>query len=723
NTASATYSSAFGYQNTASGFGSTAFGIGNTASATYSSAFGYQNTASANSASAFGSGITNSIANSTMVGPSNTAKLTILSTGNVEAPFFTATSTTASTFNGGITINGGGLTIPVLAGNLSVGGTSGLTFNNSTHRLGIGTTSPAYPIEVAGSGSIGGAAGLVQTYVYNGAPHSIGTYVGAVPGSGYPIGGWLNTITNDPLYFGTNYTGIPQATLTTTGRFGIGTTSPETTFSVVGAACISKGAGATAACSNTPGTVTADLYTTSLADLAERYQTYDPTLSAGDVIALDPAHTLAVEKATSAAASFIGVVSSAPGVVLGGVNASSASTTVPVALAGRVPVKFSTQNGAIAIGDRLTVSSTTPGIAVKLVGSGSYFGQALEPSSAAQGNTLMAFINPGTYYAGLSIDGAQTNTASASTAVNTSTNGFGLLLAAHATIGTATAPSGITLYDTVTKKPYCFSIANGAPVTTPGTCQTTSPQTTSPQPSPSAATPLAITVNGSNPTYVPVGATYTDAGATVTGGADNGHDPYRIYVSGSTTATSSPYINTRIPATYTLTYTVTDSANVTKSAHRQIVVGNANGMATSTTPAPTPSYSATSTSSPSTATSTPSHTATTTQATSTPPAVDTVPPVVSLNGAATMTLHVGDTFTDPGATAKDAVDGNLTAKIVETGKVDTSTAATYTLTYSATDAAGNTGTATRTVVVAPAPSPSAPTATTTPATASTTPSS
>ena len=54
---------------------------------------------------------------------------------------------------------------------------------------------------------------------------------------------------------------------------------------------------------------------------------------------------------------------------------------------------------------------------------------------------------------------------------------------------------------------------------------------------------------------------------------------------------------------------------------------------------------------------------------------------------------MGSTWTDAGATA----DGGET--VTPSGTVDTSTVGTYTITYSATDAEGNTGTATRTVTV------------------------
>ena len=76
---------------------------------------------------------------------------------------------------------------------------------------------------------------------------------------------------------------------------------------------------------------------------------------------------------------------------------------------------------------------------------------------------------------------------------------------------------------------------------------------------------------------------------------------------------------------------------------------------------------------------------------------DTTPPVITLNGDNPIKLTVGDTFTDPGATATDDVDGAVTVNI--SGSVDTSQAGAYTLTYTATDTAGNQATATRTVEV------------------------
>ena len=81
-------------------------------------------------------------------------------------------------------------------------------------------------------------------------------------------------------------------------------------------------------------------------------------------------------------------------------------------------------------------------------------------------------------------------------------------------------------------------------------------------------------------------------------------------------------------------------------------------------------------------------------------AADTTAPVISLTGSSTINLTVGDTFTDPGATATDDGDGNITSSISISGSVNTSTAGTYTLSYNVSDAAGNAATEVqRTVIV------------------------
>ncbi len=86
--------------------------------------------------------------------------------------------------------------------------------------------------------------------------------------------------------------------------------------------------------------------------------------------------------------------------------------------------------------------------------------------------------------------------------------------------------------------------------------------------------------------------------------------------------------------------------------------------------------------------------------------VDTVKPVITLNGSATMAIVQGSSFTDPGATASDDRDGNISSKVAVSGSVNTGAVGTYTLSYNVKDAAGNAATTvTRTVTVTAAPTP------------------
>ena len=75
------------------------------------------------------------------------------------------------------------------------------------------------------------------------------------------------------------------------------------------------------------------------------------------------------------------------------------------------------------------------------------------------------------------------------------------------------------------------------------------------------------------------------------------------------------------------------------------------------------------------------------------------PPVISLIGESTINLEVGDTFTDPGASASDNVYGDLTSSITSSGTVDTATEGTYTIVYSVSDSDGNIASVSRTVIV------------------------
>jgi hypothetical protein len=77
---------------------------------------------------------------------------------------------------------------------------------------------------------------------------------------------------------------------------------------------------------------------------------------------------------------------------------------------------------------------------------------------------------------------------------------------------------------------------------------------------------------------------------------------------------------------------------------------------------------------------------------------DTTKPVITLYGASDTTIVLNSTWTNPGAIAEDDEDGVIT-DIQVTGIVNVNLTGIYVITYSATDAAGNTGTKTRTVRV------------------------
>ena len=150
--------------------------------------------------------------------------------------------------------------------------------------------------------------------------------------------------------------------------------------------------------------------------------------------------------------------------------------------------------------------------------------------------------------------------------------------------------------------------------------------------------PPVITILGSNPATVELGATYVDEGATA---FDEFH--------GDTPVTSSSDVDTSTVGSYSVTYSATDKDGNSATATRVVNV------------------------------------------------VDTTAPVITVLGDNPATVELGTAYTDAGATATD-LSGDIT--VTTTGSVDTDTLGTYTLTYSASDASGNEATPlTRTVNV------------------------
>ena len=76
---------------------------------------------------------------------------------------------------------------------------------------------------------------------------------------------------------------------------------------------------------------------------------------------------------------------------------------------------------------------------------------------------------------------------------------------------------------------------------------------------------------------------------------------------------------------------------------------------------------------------------------------DNTPPTIALNGLSAVTITVGTTYMEQGATCTDDTDPAPT--VTTTGTVDASAPGTYTVTYTCTDSSGNNAAAERTVTV------------------------
>ncbi|GBD33893.1 hypothetical protein HRbin34_00194 [bacterium HR34] len=146
-----------------------------------------------------------------------------------------------------------------------------------------------------------------------------------------------------------------------------------------------------------------------------------------------------------------------------------------------------------------------------------------------------------------------------------------------------------------------------------------------------------ITLLGNNPIEILQGSNFTDPGATANDPED-GDITYKITVSG--------FVNTSVPGQYTLTYNVADSKGLAADpVQRTVIVKQISNPVNHK-------------------------------------------PTITLLGANPITILQGNSFIDPGATAYDIEDGDITYKITVSGFVNTSVPGQYTLTYNVADSKG-----------------------------------
>lgn len=68
---------------------------------------------------------------------------------------------------------------------------------------------------------------------------------------------------------------------------------------------------------------------------------------------------------------------------------------------------------------------------------------------------------------------------------------------------------------------------------------------------------------------------------------------------------------------------------------------------------------------------------------------DKTVPTITLKGNKTITLYLGNAYIDPGYTATDNCDGDITSNVVKSGSVNVNKLGTYKITYTVKDSSGN----------------------------------
>jgi|GEM_PF-5580843 len=255
--------------------------------------------------------------------------------------------------------------------------------------VGIGTTTPTASLSISGTAPLAlfkTSSNAANAFLLENA-------------SGVDTFSISTLDTNASIFSVATTSGTSYFDVTANGNVGIGSTSPRSTLTVTGSACFSGGSGSTALCGTTAGSIYYRTASTGTYDVAENYITSDLNLEASTIVALDPTTGMTITTAMPGSIP-LGIVSTDPGLLLGGADPfADLDAARPVALSGRVPVKVSNANGPIMIGDRLMLSTTTPGVAVKAVRSGYTVGVALESYTSGGSGTIEAFVENQYYLA------------------------------------------------------------------------------------------------------------------------------------------------------------------------------------------------------------------------------------------------------------------------------------------------------------------------------------
>lgn len=278
--------------------------------------------------------------------------------------------------------------------------TSGNNINNTNSgNVGVGTTNPAYRFSVVvDDGVTNGITQILSVeHTTSGTPAvGMGSALvfrlkrsnGDMAPSGFIAGVWedpTNGTEDGALVFApvlnSSGHGTERMRITSSGKMGIGTTTPTKTLDVAGDI-------------NSSGTIEGTNVKAKYQDLAEWVDS-PQQLAAGTVVVLDSSKSNQVVAATQAYDSRVaGVISLKPGITLG----AEGEGRVLVATTGRVKVKADATNGPIKIGD-LLVTSDKQGVAMRSIPAeiggfqihrpGTIIGKALEPLAKGSGEILV----------------------------------------------------------------------------------------------------------------------------------------------------------------------------------------------------------------------------------------------------------------------------------------------------------------------------------------------